>query len=205
MCHWHIYEPRVQGKVLQQTNLIRVGFWPAKCLGAFGSMQHAACSVELAAWSFNGAAGMQHAARRLDGVTLHEIAEIKYLFVRGRWEFVPFIWLRQGHQVGRGGWQRGSSSTSGFGVFRLPIPELHFGNFCKFMLVCLQLWFWPDFGQTRAHPFYIQTYHIWRNQKSLLLIKTYFTARFCFAPQPSNGNANSPEERKRKNQKIPLG
>lgn len=68
-----------------------------------------------------------------------------------------------------------NSSTLVFGVFRLPIPGLHFGNFlqiyaCLFAVMIL--------ARFRAHPFY----YIWRNQKSLLLIKTYFTARSFVRP-----------------------
>lgn len=120
-------------------------------------MHHAACS-------------MRHAARRLAREALHEIAKIKYLFVWGQWEFVPFIWLRVG------GWvEAGRGSGAQLEHFGLPIPGLHFGNFlqiyaCLFAVMIL--------ARFRAHPFY----YIWRNQKSLLLIKTYFTARSFVRP-----------------------
>lgn len=55
----------------------------------------------------------------------------------------------------------------------------------------------------RAHPFYI-----WRNQKSLLLIKTYFTAVFCslHSHQMENANADKNErENLKKKSKIPPG
>lgn len=119
---------------------------------------------------FSGQQSLQHAARSTtprQGSSAWN-AKIKYLFVWGQWEFVPFIWLGVGGRAGRG-------SKAQLEHFGLPIPGLHFGNFlqiyaCLFAVMIL--------ARFRAHPFY----YIWRNQKSLLLIKTYFTARSFVRP-----------------------
>lgn len=70
---------------------------------------------------------------------------------------------------GRGDWGK----LEHFGVWRFSFanPRTALWEFlqiyaCLFAVMIL--------ARFRAHPFYI-----WRNQKSLLLIKTYFTALFC--------------------------
>lgn len=73
------------------------------------------------------------------------------------------------------GGRSGRGSKAQLEHFGLPIPGLHFGNFLQIYACLFAVMILTRF---RAHPFY----YIWRNQKSLLLIKTYFTARSFVRP-----------------------
>lgn len=96
-------------------------------------------------------------------------------------EAIGNLYRSSGHTGITTGWGEGCEATrvlQALAFFICQSQGCTLGIFVNLCLFVCSYDFGQIFGQIRAHPFYIYI-HIRRNQKSLLLIKTYFTARFC--------------------------